>query len=72
MFLSYEESAGQLVQNLSSIGFHFEPMIKKGLLKIEATRPSSFGLEKHLLDLYKTIADFKPTAVIIDPLHQPH
>ena len=68
LFLSYEESSGQLAQNMSSIGFHFEPYIKKGLLKIASTRPSFFGLEMHLLDLYKIIADFKPQAVVIDPL----
>jgi len=68
LFLSYEESAGQLIQNMSSIGIHFEPMIKKGFLKIVSTRPSFFGLEMHLLDLYKLIAEFKPKAVVIDPL----
>ena len=68
LFLSYEESSGQLVQNMTSIGFQCAPFIKKGLLKIVATRPSSFGLERHLLDLYKTIQHFKPHAVVIDPL----
>jgi circadian clock protein KaiC len=68
LFLSYEESAGQLIQNMSSIGFDFEPLIKKGFLKIVSIRPSFFGLEMHLLDLYKIIADFKPKAVVIDPL----
>ena len=68
LFLSYEESAGQLTQNMSSIGIHFEPMIKKGLLRIVSTRPSFFGLEMHLLDLYKLIAEFKPNTVVIDPL----
>jgi len=68
LFLSYEESSGQLIQNMSSIDFHFKPMIEKGLLKIVSTRPSFFGLEMHLLDLYKIIADFKPTSVVIDPL----
>ncbi len=68
LFLSYEESPGQLIQNLSSIGFDLEPLIKKGLLKIISTRPSFFGLEMHLLDLYKLLADFKPRAVVIDPL----
>ena len=33
-----------------------------------STRPSFFGLEMHLLDLYKTIEDFKPQSVVIDPL----
>jgi circadian clock protein KaiC len=68
LFVSYEESFGQLIQNMSSIGIHFEPFVKKGFLKIVATRPSFFGLEMHLLDLYKTIAEFKPKAVVIDPL----
>ena len=68
LFLSYEESAGQLTQNMKSIGFNFEPLLKKGLLKIVSTRPTFFGLEKHLLDLYKTIEDFKPKSVVIDPL----
>ncbi len=68
LFLSYEESSGQLIQNMRSIGFDLDPLIKKGLLKIVSTRPSFFGLEMHLLDLYKMIADFKPKAVIIDPL----
>lgn len=68
LFLSYEESAGQLVQNMSSIGIRFAPWIKKGLLRIESTRPSFFGLEQHLLDLYKSIEEFKPASVVIDPL----
>ena len=68
LFLSYEESSGQLVQNMSSIGLHFAPWIKKGLLKIVSTRPSFFGLEMHLLDLYRLVEDFKPKAVVIDPL----
>jgi circadian clock protein KaiC len=68
LFLSYEESSGQLVQNMGSIGIHFEPLMEKGLLKVVSTRPSFFGLEMHLLDLYKTIAEFKPETVIIDPL----
>jgi circadian clock protein KaiC len=68
LFLSYEESSGQLIQNMSSIGIRLEPFVKKGLLRIVSTRPSFFGLEMHLLDLYKTIEEFNPTAVVIDPL----
>lgn len=68
LFLSYEESSGQLVQNMRSIGIDLEIPLKKGLLKIVSTRPSFVGLERHLLDLYKLLAEFKPYAVIIDPL----
>jgi len=68
LYLSYEESAGQLIQNMSSIGIHLGPWVKKGRLKIVSTRPSFFGLEMHLLDLYKLVNTFKPKAVVIDPL----
>ena len=68
IYLSYEESAGQLIQNMGSIGIHLEPLIKKGLLKIQSKRPASFGLEMHLIELYKLIADFKPKTIVIDPL----
>lgn len=68
LYLSYEESSGQLVQNMSSIGCNLEPLVKKGLLKMVSTRPSFFGLEMHLLDLYKIIEEFKPHSVVIDPL----
>ncbi|HEV8083186.1 MAG TPA: circadian clock protein KaiC [Chitinophagaceae bacterium] len=68
LFFSYEESAGQLIQNMKSIGIDFEPAIKKGLLKIVALRPSFLGLEMHLLNVYKLVDSFKPKAVVVDPL----
>ena len=68
LYLSYEESPGQLIQNMRSISLDLERWSKKGTLKIVSTRPAFFGLEMHLLDLYKILADFKPTSVVIDPL----
>ncbi len=68
LFFSYEESAGQLIQNMKSIGIDLAPWIKKGLLKIVALRPSFLGLEMHLLNVYKVVDSFKPKAVVVDPL----
>jgi len=68
LYFSYEESAGQLIQNMSSIGIDFAPWIEKGLLKIVALRPSFLGLELHLLNVYKLVDSFKPKAVVVDPL----
>jgi len=68
LILSYEESAGQLAQNMTSIGIDFAPWVKKGLLKIVALRPSFLGLEMHLLNVYKLADSFKPKAVVVDPL----
>lgn len=68
LYLSYEESPGQLIQNMNSINFDLENWSHKGLLKIVSTRPAFFGLETHLLDLYKLLAEFKPKSVVIDPI----
>ncbi len=68
LYLSYEESSGQLVQNMSSVGFRLQPLVKKGLLRIVSTRPSFVGLEMHLLGIHQTIEQFRPHAVVIDPL----
>ena len=68
LYLSYEESPGQLIQNMRSIGFDLEQWSQKGLLKIVSTRPAFFGLETHLLDLYKLLANFEPKSVVIDPI----
>jgi len=68
LFFSYEESSGQLIQNMKSIGIDFAPWIKKGLLKIVALRPLFLGLEMHLLNVYKLVDSFKPKAVVVDPL----
>jgi len=68
LFFSYEESSGQLTQNLLSIGIDLAPWVKKGLLKIVALRPSFLGLEMHLLNVYKLVDSFKPKAVVVDPL----
>jgi circadian clock protein KaiC len=68
LFFSYEESSGQLIQNMLSIGIDLAPWVKKGLLKIVALRPSFLGLEMHLLNVYKLVDSFKPKAVVVDPL----
>ncbi len=68
LYFSHEESSGQLMQNLLSIGIDLEPWVKKGLLKIVALRPSFLGLELHLLNVYKLVDSFKPKAVVVDPL----
>ncbi len=68
LYLSYEESPGQLIQNMRSIAFDMEPWSEQGLLRIVSSRPAFFGLETHLLDLYKLLAEFKPTSVVIDPI----
>jgi circadian clock protein KaiC len=68
LYFAFEESPAQLARNMKSIGLDISPYIKKQCLKIEATRPSLFGLEMHLAASFKAIADFNPTVVVVDPI----
>lgn len=68
VYFAFEESPQQLVRNMKSIGIDLEKHIKDGYLEIHSSRPTLNGLELHLLTLRKMIRDFKPSAVIIDPI----
>ena len=68
LFLAYEESPQQLVRNMRSIGIDLQRWIDKGLLQIQAARPSSHGLEMHLVSLHKAITTFQPRALVLDPI----
>jgi circadian clock protein KaiC len=68
MFFAFEESPPQLLRNMRSIGVDLAPYVKKGLLRIEAARPSLFGLEMHLASSLRAIREFSPSFAIIDPI----
>ena len=68
LMFSFEESPSQLLRNMRSVGVELQPFIDKGLLRVVANRPSLFGLEMHLVSMHKTIEEFEPRVVIIDPI----
>lgn len=68
LYLAFEESESQIVRNMSSIGIDLKPWLNNGLLHFHATRPTSFGLEMHLVSMSKLVRDFKPSVVIMDPV----
>jgi circadian clock protein KaiC len=68
LYLAFEESPAQLTRNMKSIGLDLAPWIKKGLLRLESSRPTLHGIEMHLATIHKVVNDFKPQVVIIDPI----
>ena len=68
IFFAFEESPEQIIRNMQSIGIDLGRWVKKGLLFIEAARPSSYGLEMHLVRMHHLIKQHNPLAVVIDPL----
>jgi circadian clock protein KaiC len=68
LYLAFEESPAQLMRNMKSIGVDLAPWVKKGLLRLESSRPTLHGIEMHLATIHKMVNDFKPRVVIIDPI----
>ena len=68
LYLSFEESAGQTVRNLRSIGLDLQPWIDSGMLKCVAARPTFYSLEMHLAIMLTEVARFKPSLVVLDPI----
>ena len=68
LYLATEESQGQIVRNLRSIGLDLKPWILQGLLRFHCERPTATGLEVHLVTLHALVRDFRPRVVIVDPL----
>jgi circadian clock protein KaiC len=68
LFIAFEESPAQIIRNAKSIGVDLSQYYKKDLLRFEASRSTSVGLEMHLATIYKQIQQFKPSVVIVDPI----
>jgi circadian clock protein KaiC len=68
LYFAFEESENQIIRNMDSIGIHLQPLLDKDMLRFEAVRPSGSGLEMHLTIIHKTIEEFKPSVVIVDPI----
>ena len=68
LYFAFEESASQLNRNMRSIGIDLEACQREDLLRIRAIRPTAWGLETHLAELHRLIGEFKPRAVVLDPI----
>jgi len=68
IYFAFEESPEQIVRNMRSIGMDLDRHVKSGLLRFNASRPTLYGLEMHLVVIYKLIKQFKPKTVILDPI----
>lgn len=68
LYFAFEESPKQILRNMKSINLDLQKHIDNGLLEFHASRSTQYGLEMHLVVIYKLIKKFKPAAVILDPI----
>jgi circadian clock protein KaiC len=68
LYFSFEESPGQLIRNMRSIGLNLERWVKKNLLQFHSSRATFYGLEMHLAIIHKVVQEFQPQVVVLDPV----
>ena len=68
LYFAFEESPDQIIRNMRSAGIDLQKHVDSGLLCFESARPSLYGLEMHLTRMYRDIEEFKPAAVVVDPI----
>jgi circadian clock protein KaiC len=68
LYLAFEESRDQIVRNMRSVGIDLQQWVDRGLLRVEASRPTLHGMEMHLAQVHRQVEDFDPQVVIVDPI----
>jgi circadian clock protein KaiC len=68
LYFSFEESPGQLVRNMRSIGLNMSKHVRSGQLQIHSSRATFYGLEMHLAMVHKLIQQAQPDVVVFDPI----
>ncbi len=68
VFISFDESADEIVRNLGSVGIDLQTHRDQGRLHMHSLRAESGNAEEHLLHIGHLIALHKPAALVIDPI----
>ena len=68
LYFAFEESPSQILRNMRSVGLNLDRWVQKRLLHFHAMRPTSSGLEGHLVTIHNMIAKLRPKVVVIDPI----
>jgi circadian clock protein KaiC len=68
LFVSFDEAAGQIMRNLSSVGIQLKAHVKSGLLRMYSARTEGISAEEHLIKLRSLIREYHPSCIVIDPL----
>jgi circadian clock protein KaiC len=68
LYFAFEESPGQLIRNMNSIGLNLGKYVEKNLLQIHSTRATFYGLELHLATIHRMVQRVQPEVVVFDPV----
>ena len=68
LYVSFDESAAQIVRNLRSVGVRLAPHLRSGLLTMYSTRTRGANIDDQFADLRTKVHEHRPRCLVIDPL----
>src|SRR5699024_11031937 len=68
LYFSFEESAGQTIRNMRSIGNDLQMWVDARQPAHIATRPTFYSLEMHLAVMLREVNRVRPSLVVLDPI----
>ncbi len=68
LYVSFDESADEIIRNSSSVGIRLAPHVKSGALRLQARRADACSADAQLLQLQRLIAEHNPDCVVVDPV----
>lgn len=68
LYVSFDESADQIVRNVASIGLNLQPFVDSGVLVLRSMRGRAESPESHVMRIRKLFEEHAPKNLIVDPL----
>lgn len=68
LYVSFDESADQIVRNVASIGLNLQPFVDSGVLVLRSMRGRAESPESHVMRIRKLFEEHAPKNLVVDPL----
>jgi circadian clock protein KaiC len=67
-YYGFEETRPMLLRNFANMGLPMDEFVKKGLLLMECRYPEATSPEDLLVELRRSLEDFKPSLIVLDSI----
>jgi circadian clock protein KaiC len=67
VYVAFDESAEEIVRNLTSVNIHLQEHIDKGILRMHSENVGFGGTEEHFHSIKKFVESHQATCLVIDP-----
>jgi circadian clock protein KaiC len=67
-YYGFEETRPMLLRNFANMGLPMDELVKKGLLLLECRYPESTSPEDMLVELRRSLEEFKPSLIVLDSI----